>query len=214
MNWDWLRDVGWIGTTIVALGGLAATLWTSRRAGQTQLSVQNMQLTESRRVLEWQERKNAYAQFLSRFQEYFDKSIIQRQVDNIIDSALQAPAKSHTSPQSESRDSATDGGTPGGDRRLQVYEEMQEKFGVLTMQEGWALLTQLRDAANHARLIAPRPVRLAIDALMEAADMEKIKDAVRTEVLVRDFRAEMEARKLALNELMNEDLLSGSPSDR
>lgn len=209
MNWEWLKDIGWVGTTLVALGGLAATVWTGRRSGQVQLVVQDRQLAENRRVLEWQERRTAYAQFLKHFQEYFDKSIIQRQIDLVINNN----ENEHLAPSSPAfnADSELDEVTEKrilDATRKSVRNNIQAEYGVLSMREGWALLTQVRDAANQARLIAPASVREGIDALLRTTAPEELEAAVLANALVVDFRAEVETQKLALNELMNNDLLA------
>lgn len=213
VGWEWLTQIGWVGTTVVALGGLGATVWSGRRAGQVQLSIQDKQLAENRRILEWQERRAAYANFLKVFQEYFDKSVVQEQLDSLIltraDEEI-ADGSSVRDLMASDLDEATKEQTLKK-WRIEAYEFMQEKFGVLTLREGWLLRSQVEDAANQARLIAPAVVRNAIDALLHATRKEEIQAAIKADLMIKEFEAKVLAQKVSLNELMNDDLQSDAP---
>lgn len=215
MNWEWLKDIGWVGTTLVALGGLAATVWTGRRSGQVQLAVQEKQLEENRRILEWQERRVAYAQFLRQFQEYFDMVTTQDQIDAIVKTNMENVGTTSTEAKAlmdAGLDDVTKNQIMQATQSMQdnIGDNVQAKYGVLTMREGWVLQTQVRDAANQARLISPVSVREGIDALMRAATKEEIEAAVKADLLIVDFKAKVESEKSALNLLMNQDLLTNA----
>jgi hypothetical protein len=196
VNWDWIKDVGWIGTTLVALGGLAATVWTTRRSGALQLAVQKKQLEDSRRTLVWQERRVAYAHFLKQFQEYLDKVTIQGQLNSLVNDAL-----------AEDMSSIDAGAAQAVDQRHEeVRKRMHDEYGILSMRDMWALETQLQDAANQARLIAPPSVGLGITALLRTAAKEEIEAAVQNK-LVGEFNARVEQDLRILNDLMNGDLV-------
>lgn len=59
VGWEWIKDVGWIGTSVVALGGLGAAVWTARRSGQVQLTVQDIAANCMMLCLEDNRRKGA-----------------------------------------------------------------------------------------------------------------------------------------------------------
>jgi hypothetical protein len=203
VNWDWIKDIGWVGTTLVALGGLAATVWTSRRSGEVQLAVQNKQLEEGRRLLEWQERRAAYALFLKQFQEYFDKVTTQSQLNSLVEVALSEPPVWALV--------GADADAAATTRALaqhheDVRDQMHDKFGLLTMRDEWALRTQVQDAANQASMIASPSVREGIDALIRAAAKESIEAAVKDD-LVAELESAVRQEVRTLNDLMNRDLL-------
>lgn len=208
MTWEFLKDLSWIGTTVVAIGGLAATVWTSRRTGQVQLAVQNRQSIENRRILEWQERRIAYAAFLKDFQEYFDKVTTQYQLDWanshegnmwLIGDDPRLVALYDQLETDEERESAL------REARLRA----KEQFDVLTRKETWAIETTVATAANQARLIAPSTVRNAIGVLMEMSATGKLQEASKEGRKGLDlFVATVQHQKLAAEQLMNEDLTS------
>ena len=204
MNLDWVRDISWVGTALVALGGLGATVWAGHRSGDVQIKIQEKQLAESQRVLEWQERRTAYISLMGQFQEYVDKVTIQKELDAIGKKAV---------------DKVT--GLPGFGSNLdeaakeqvaaQILESvqgsLQEKSGgVLTMRDEWSLQSKVQDAANQARMIASPSVREGIDLLMLSVNGDEVYAAAVNDRLPA-FRQSAEHRKRALTDLMNRELL-------
>lgn len=199
MDWNSISGLSWIGTTLVALGGLAATVWTARRSGQVQLLTQDKQLRENRSILEWQERRMAYQQFLKVFQEYVDKITTKYQVDWMLQGG--APDLLHTVTSSLSEEQSNE-------MKRDIESRVQEAVGALTIKEMLTLQTQIADAANQARLIAPVSVRKAIDSLMAIAKDDEVVRAVVQDSTLTDFLARVEESRQSLSSVMSEDLIA------
>lgn len=209
MNWDWVKDAAWVGTTIVALGGLAATVWTGRRSGQIQLAVQDKQLLENRRILEWQERRAAYAYFLKQFQEYFDLTTTQQQLNW----ASTEQAAAHFTNGDAKLGGLWNDATAAADREsvlAGIRKKIQDDYGLLSPRETWAWDTKVADAANQVRLIGPESVRKGIDELMKIAARSEL-DAATNEgwQAIEAFVERVQEQQRALDQLMNADLLEG-----
>lgn len=214
MTWELLKELSWVGTTIVAIGGLAATVWTSRRTGQIQLALHDRQSTENRRILEWQERRMAYVAFLKDFQEYFDKVATQYQLDwanshegnmSLIGDDPRLSALFDQFKTDEERDSALN----------EARQRAKEQFDILTRKETWAIETTVATAANQARLIAPSSVRNAIGKLLETSATAKLQEASKQGREGFDrFITTVQQQKLAVEQLMNEDLTSSNAVDQ
>lgn len=206
MDWEWLKDVGWIGTTLVAIGGLVATVWTARRSGQVQIALHDKQSAENRRILEWQEKRVAYAAFLKDFQEYFDKVTTQHQLDwAVSDAGKQELISSDPDISALWEQLASDAERQAA--LLVVGQRAREQYEVLTRREGWAMETTVATAANHARLIAPPLVREAIASLMDKSATTKLVEAAKTgSAGFEQFIAVVQDQKLAVEHIMNDDL--------
>ncbi|TAP44613.1 hypothetical protein [Arthrobacter sp. S39] len=202
-------DAAWIGTTIVALGGLAATVWTGRRSGQIQLAVQDKQLVENRRILEWQERRVAYAQFLKQFQEYFDLTTTQQQLNW----ASSEQAAAHFTNGDSKLGGLWNEATASADKEsvlARIQKKIQDDYGLLSPREIWAWDTKVADAANQVRLIGPDPVRAGIDELMKVAARTELDAATKEGwQAIEAFIERVEQQQRALDQLMNADLLQG-----
>jgi hypothetical protein len=206
VTWEWLKELAWIGTTVVAIGGLGATVWTARRSGQVQITLHDRQSAENRRILEWQERRTAYAALLKDFQEYFDKVTTQHQLDWAVSKAGnmaligEDPDLSALWEQLETEEERQ--------VALQVAQQRaKEQFDVLTRREVWAIETTVATAANHARLIAPPTVRHAIAILMETSATIKLQEASKQGLEgFEEFISIVQRQKLVVEQLMNEDL--------
>lgn len=189
---------------LVALGGLGATVWAGHHSGDVQIKIQEKQLAESQRVLEWQERRTAYINLLGQFQEYVDKVTIQKELDAIGKKAV---------------DKITGASGFGSNLDEEAKEQLaaqilenvkgtlQEKSGgVLTMRDEWSLQSKVQDAANQARMIASPSVREGIDLLMLSVNGDAVYAAAINDRLPA-FRQSAEQGKRTLTDLMNRELL-------
>lgn len=206
MDIGWINDAAWIGTSVVAVAGLAATVWTGRRAGQIQLTVQEKQLTESRRVLEWQERRTVYAVFLQQFQESFDLITTQHQINwastesglsFFIESNSEVAAKWEAARESGARERIA----------AVIRKELNEEVGLLSLRETWAWDTKIADAANQVRLISPRAVGQAVDDLMAVSARSELESAAKDGWEgIESFKDRVQEQQRMLDRLMNADL--------
>ena len=209
MNWDWVKDArGWV-QQLWPWADWLQRVWTGRRTGQIQLAVQDKQLVENRRLLEWQERRVAYAQFLKLFQEYFDLTTTQQQLNW----ASTEQAAAHFTNGDAKLGGLWNEATGRADKETVlagIRKKLQDEYGLLSPRETWAWDTRVADAANQVRLIGPESVRKGIDVLMKVAARSEL-DAATNEgwQAIEAFVERVQEQQRALDQIMNADLLQG-----